>query len=140
MPDTAGAADLGQPGAPAPEEFQFATPALAAMADAVRALGKKNVEGIKRLALEGVQIPAFQVLQDRLDVLLGMAFDISTPQGQSARLEFDRRFEERIAERIQEMTDSLGKAKLASGAQLSPEQVSALAKEMGGFLRPRKGG
>ncbi len=138
MPDVQGAVPLGQnpPAAPPqeqePQEIEY-PPGLPkshyTRFRQYRALQAENGRSETELKQRyGAGISAASVVGLRLQILLDMIWPQGTADGERARLELDMRYQEGLAGQWENLRRQAVQARLAAGANLSPDELAVVQR------------
>jgi hypothetical protein len=106
-------------------DFQDQTLVPGALAEEAERLIAENKTALANLARQGAQIDPASLLNLRIDTLAELV--LSEP----GMLQFRLRFEQRVAEAINEIRAQLRTAQLAAGAYVPPRQVDQMARAQG---------
>lgn len=101
-------------------------PGLSPAEKELERLVEDNKAGFAELARQGAQVDAVGLLNLRIDTLAEMALGNGP-----GLVQFRLRFERKLDEILQELRGQVRKAKLASAAQASPQQVKQMAAAQG---------
>jgi hypothetical protein len=120
-----------EPEVPPPGAIRMLTPEAEKLNGQLRSTRGKNQKFLAMMESMGVAVSGADLINLRINTLLGILWPMDTRRGQLQRLDFENEYEQQLAAMLEPMMSQLRQAILGQGGNLPPEMIAQLAAQSG---------